>query len=200
LHPGEGKTFCSSNLATIFAKAGKKVALLDFDMHKPKVHEAFKIKKDVGLSSFLSNKEQLEHCIQKDVIDNLDILTSGPVPPNPSELILSKKVQALVEQMKIDYDMVIIDTPPILLISDAMALRSQADMGIFVMNTRTTTKQGVKYLEEIIEQNKLQNSSILLNSIKQKKWRYYYGSYGYAYGYGYGSGYGYSYGYGEEKK
>jgi capsular exopolysaccharide synthesis family protein len=202
LHPGEGKTFTSANLAAIFAKANKRVLLFDFDMHKPKVHKNFGVENISGVSTLLIGKAELADCIIPTQIENLDIVTAGPVPPNASELVLSEKVHLLLEEAKESYDFLFIDTPPLMLISDSLVLLKLADTGIFVLNTEKATKQGVRHLEEILGLNKLSHNSLLLNNVKNQRWRYYYGKYaykygyGYGYGYAYGSGYGYGYGYG----
>ena len=129
-------------------------------------------------------------------IENLDIITAGPVPPNASELVLSSKVEELLNEVRTMYDLIVIDTPPLMLISDSLVLLNFVDLGILVMNTEKATKQGVRHLEEILLQNKLEHNYLVLNNVKQKKWKYYYGKYAYKYGYGYGYGYAYGYGYG----
>ncbi len=194
LYPGEGKTFCSINTAAMIASANRKVLLLDFDMHKPKVHISMKLENNNGLSTFISGRDDLHSVIQKTVIENLDVITAGPVPPNASELVLSHRVDEMLELLGKEYDYILIDTPPILLISDSMVLMRKVDIGMFVMNTEKATRGGVKHLEELIESNKLEHTSLVLNNVKTKKWKYYYGRYGYKYGYGYGYGYGDGYG------
>ncbi|MFT5957500.1 MAG: capsular exopolysaccharide synthesis family protein, partial [Flavobacteriales bacterium] len=200
LHPGEGKTFTSSNLASVLAKAGKKVMLLDFDMHKPKIHKTFGLENVAGVSTYLIGKTDIGACKIQTQVDNLEVITAGPVPPNASELVLSEKVTELLDELKATYDYIIVDTPPLMLISDSLVLMNHVNTGIYVLNTEKASKQGVRYLEEILSQNNLTNVSVLLNNIKQKKWKYYYGKYAYRYGYGYGYdyGYGYGYGYGDE--
>lgn len=194
LHPGEGKTFCSINTAAIIASADKKVLLLDFDMHKPKVHQSLELNNEIGLSSFIVGRNSLEEVIQKSDLANIDVITAGPVPPNASELVLSPRVDELLSRLKETYDYVIIDTPPLMLISDSMVLMRAVDIGMFVMNTDKATRAGVRHLEEIVESNKLMHTALILNNVKLKKWRYYYGRYSYNYGYGYGYGYGKGYG------
>lgn len=194
LHPGEGKTFCSINTAAIIASANKKVLLLDFDMHKPKVHQSLQLNNETGLSSFIVGKNSLEEVIQKSELANVDVITAGPVPPNASELVLSPRVDELLARLKETYDYVIVDTPPLMLISDSMVLMRAVDIGMFVMNTEKATKSGVRHLEEIVESNKLTHTALILNNVKLKRWRYYYGRYSYNYGYGYGYGYGKGYG------
>lgn len=200
LHPGEGKTFCNVNLSSLIAKARKKVILLDFDLHKPKVHTSLGLANETGLSTYLIGKTSVQESIQNSGVDHLDVITAGPIPPNASELVLSEKVGELIAELREHYEYVLIDTPPLLLISDALVLMKYADSSVFVMNTSAATKQGLRYIEEVVESNQLKNISLLLNGIKQKKWKYYYGKYGYGYGYGYGYSYGYGYGSEPEKK
>jgi tyrosine-protein kinase Etk/Wzc len=194
LHPSEGKTFVSTNLASILAKAGKKVALIDFDLHKPKVHKTFKLPNSVGVSGILTNRRQVEECIISSVIENLDIITAGPIPPNASELMLSEKTAELVRELKNNYEYVILDTPPLILINDSLVLHKLVDNSIFVLNTEKASKHGIKYLEESLQQNDITNVSLILNNIKTSKWKktysYYADKYGYGYRYGYGSNYG----------
>lgn len=196
LHPGEGKTFVSVNLAAVLAKASKRVLVLDFDMHKPKVHKTFKLENLSGISTFLIGKTDYKHCIVTTQVENLEAITAGPVPPNASELVLNSRVDDLLNQLKEQYDFIIIDTPPLLLISDSLVLLSKADLGIFVMNTEKATKSGVRHLEDILLQNNLRKNALMLNNIKQKRWKYYYSKYAYRYGFGYGYGYGYGSSYG----
>lgn len=195
IHPGEGKTYISSNLSSIIAKANKRVLLIDFDLHKPKVHKMFGIEKDNGVSNYLVGQQDISSIIKKDIVEGLDIITAGPVPPNASELLLSDKVNKLIDFARQNYDLVVLDTPPIGLISDAVVLINKCDAGIFVMNVKFARKQAVKFLEEIVEKNNLSNIGIALNNIKVHRWKYY-SKYGYKYGYAYNYGYGYGYGYG----
>ena len=95
IHPGEGKTFTSKNLASIYARSGKKVVLIDFDLHKPKVHKVLNLDNSIGSSVYLSGNTAMENIIQKDVEGNLDVISSGPVPPNASELMLSNRVEEM---------------------------------------------------------------------------------------------------------
>ncbi|MEN9348082.1 MAG: hypothetical protein RLZZ77_1593 [Bacteroidota bacterium] len=194
LHPGEGKTFVSANMATVLAKASKKVIILDFDMHKPKIHKTFGLQNVSGISSFLIGRTNILDSVMPTQVENLDVVTAGPVPPNASELILNKKVDELLETFRSIYDYVIVDTPPLMLISDSLVLLQKVHYGIFILNTEKATKQGVRFLEDVLNQNNLRNNCLVLNNVKEKRWKYYYGKYAYRYGYGYGYGYGYSYG------
>jgi capsular exopolysaccharide synthesis family protein len=172
-------------------------------MHKPKIHKIFKTQNLSGISSYLVNQKDWRQSVIHSEIPNLDIILAGPVPPNASELVLSSKVDDLIADLKDNYDFIIIDTPPLALISDSLVLMNKVQLGLFVMNTQKATKQGVRFLEDTLEQNEISHVTLLLNNIKQNKWRYYYSKYaykygyGYVYGYGYGYGDGYRYGYGE---
>ena len=194
LQPQEGKSFVSSNLVSVIAKAGKKGIILDFDLHKPKVHKNFKLSNNIGMSTYLVGKCTLEEMVQKGPDDNLHVVTAGPIPPNASELVLSDRLPALMKELRSEYDYIILDTPPILLLSDALVLMTHVDAALLVTNTEKSSKRNVRLLEESLAQNNLVNVSFVLNNIRMKRWQYYYSKYAYKYGFGYG--YGYSYGYG----
>lgn len=196
LHPSEGKTFVSANISAVLAKASKKVLLLDFDMHKPKVHKVFSVENVSGVSSYLIGKTHYSNSVYSSLIENLDLITAGPVPPNASELVLNERVDKMLSEMKESYDYIIIDTPPIMLISDSIVLLNKADLSIFVFNSEKATKGGVKHLEDILTQNRYSQGVLILNNIKTTRWKYYYSKYAYKYGYGYGYGYGYASSYG----
>jgi capsular exopolysaccharide synthesis family protein len=162
VHPGEGKTFVSGSLASIYAQSGKRTLLIDFDLHKPRVHRLLKLDNSLGNSSYLSSQSDMQSVIQN-CEEGFDVLPAGPVPPNPSELVLSKRVTELIEFGKQNYDVVFVDTPPVGLISDGVVLIQQVDFALFVMNTRMATKKGVKYLEEIINDTKVKHKGLVLN-------------------------------------
>lgn len=206
---GIGKTFNSINIASIYALYGKKTVLLGFDMRKPKLFQEFNLTNNVGLSSFLSNKEPLENTIQPSIkIPNLDIITSGPIPPNPAELIASEKCNELFAELKEMYDYIIIDTPPLGLVTDAYLLMRHSDVNLFIVRQGHTNKNIFGSIIRDLADRGLE-ASIVINGIESSKgYGYRYGSYRYGYGYGYAYGYGYGkYGYGtgyygetEEKK
>ncbi len=202
-NPGEGKTFCSVNLATIIAKAGKKVLLVELDLHKPKVQKAFDLTSLNGVSTVLIGKTTVEESIVPTEIENLSVLLSGPTPPNASEIILSKHLKEIFDYGRSNYDYVIVDTAPVGLITDALVIMKNVDVSLFVLNAKFAKKHILKIAEEIVESNKLKNFGLILNGVKRNRSRYYY-NYGYGYGYGYGNSYGYgygnSYGYGSSKK
>jgi tyrosine-protein kinase Etk/Wzc len=127
-----GKTFVSINLATIFAMYGKRTLLMGFDLRKPKIYGDFGLSNAEGISSYIINKSTLENIIQPSGIDNLDIITAGPVPPNPSELIASPKAKELFVKLRDMYDYIFLDTPPIGLVTDAFILMGYTDANIIL--------------------------------------------------------------------
>ena len=197
LHPQEGKSFVSSNLASILAKAGKKVVLVDFDMHKPRVNHYMGLSNDRGASSIMIGKASPKEVMKPGTYPSLDVITAGPVPPNASDLILSNRMKETIAELKANYDYVILDTPPILLISDALVLMEHVDTALLVTNVAKSSRRGVQHLEDLLEQNNLKHASFVLNGIRTKRWTYYYNRYATKYGYAtYGAEYGYGYGYG----
>ena len=205
MHASEGKTFTATNLAALLAQADKKTLLIDFDLHKPRVHKAMNVDRGAGLSDFLIGQITWDMAVKATDIPGLDVITSGPIPPNASELVLNNRTEALIAEARKTYDFVVIDTPPIMLITDALVLMKHVDRTLFVANVRQATARGVRQLEELLEQNTLSNVSMILNGIVPTHWRYYASKYAqryfYSYGYGYGSYTGYGYGgthYGEE--
>ncbi len=194
--PGEGKTFTSSNLATLLAKAGAKTVLIELDLHKPKIFRRFGLPaQSKGITTYITGQSTFEEIITATHVQNLWCLFSGPVPPNPSDFVLSDKLRDLIEKAKTEFDYVIIDTPPAGLLSDSMYLLQFTDASIFVLNTKTSSKKVITFLEGVIANNNLKNVLLLLNGVTKTSRRYYYRGYGYSYGYGYGYGYGKGSGY-----
>lgn len=191
--PSEGKTFCSMNIAAMLAKADKKVLLLEFDLHKPRMHKVLNMVTDKGLTTFIIRKNTIEEVIYTSQVPGLDIIPCGPVPPNSSELVLSARVKEVIDYGKTNYDYVIIDTPPLGFLSDALILMKHSDLNLFVLNTKYANKKAISYVEEMVMIHKISNFAFVLNNVKQRKSRYYYSRYGYYGGYGYGYG-GYGYG------
>jgi tyrosine-protein kinase Etk/Wzc len=110
---GEGKTFVSLNLAGIIAFSGKKVVVIDLDMRKPKIHKAFGVENQQGMSTILIGRHTIEECIRDTTLPNLQYITAGPVPPNPSELIIGESMMKVLAELKKRFDFIIIDTPPV---------------------------------------------------------------------------------------
>ena len=190
-----GKTFNSINTASIYALYGKKTVLLGFDMRKPKLFQEFGLNNNIGLSTYLSNKDTLDEVIQASgKIPNLDIITSGPIPPNPAELIASDKCNELFDKLKEIYDYIIIDTPPLGLVTDAFLLMRHSDVNLYIVRQGVTNKNIFGSIIKDVESRDIK-VNIILNGIKQE------GGYGYHYGsYKYGYSYAYSYGYGRYGK
>ncbi len=193
--PGEGKTFCSINLGAILAKAEKKVLLLEFDLHKPRIHKALNLQSDVGLSTILIGKTNIKECIIETPIPGMDIILCGPIPPNSSELVLSPRVKDILDFGRKEYDYVIVDTPPIGLISDAFILMNLTDINLFVLNTKYAYRDAILGIQDTVLMNKIKNFGFVLNNVKRRRSKYYYNRYSYGYYGGYG-GYGSYGGYG----
>jgi tyrosine-protein kinase Etk/Wzc len=165
---GEGKTFSAINTATILAKAKKKVVVLDLDLHKPKQANAFGLKNDVGISSFLVGKSKIEEVIKESGINNLDVILSGPKSPNASELLLDPMLENLIHELKNRYDYVILDTPPVGLLSDALVLMKEADLNIYVLKSNFSKKDFVDIAHQLVEKNNIKHVSFLLNNVSAK--------------------------------
>ncbi len=206
MYPSEGKTFTSVNIAYLQAFTGKRVMLIDFDLHKPNVHKTVGLKNDKGVSLFLSGKVTELAEIKTAVNSNFDIITTGPIPPNASELILNDRLGELLTEVKRDYDIVILDTPPLHLITDAKVLMEHSDINLLVMNARRATRNNLIDIEQFQEEFQVPNFGLILNGVKISRWQYMYAKYDYKYAYKYGDinlgygykGYGYGYGYGNK--
>lgn len=193
---GEGKTFTTINLGTVLAMSGKKTLIIGADLRKPKIFSDFQLGNSLGLSSYLSNMNSFEEVVQKTPVDNLYLLSGGPVPPNPSELLMGDRMAQLIKEAQAAFDFIVMDTPPVALVTDAFVLSVYADHTIFLVRQNYTPKTLLKNADEFFAQGKIRHLSILLNDIQKSGPGYGYG-YGYSYGYGYGYGYGYAYGYGQ---
>jgi len=181
---GEGKTFLAINLGGIISISNQKVLLVDMDMRRPKIHLAFDQQKlDKGLSTILINKHSFQECIRSTGLENLDYLPAGPTPPNPSELIMGEEVDQLLDQMKERYQTIILDTPPVGLVTDGILAMKKADIAVYVIRADYSRKDFVNTLNRLAKTNRFNNLSVVLNSVQitNKK--------GYGYGYGYGKGY-----------
>jgi tyrosine-protein kinase Etk/Wzc len=195
--PGEGKSFMASNIAIGYALAGKRTVLIESDLRKPNVAKHFKIARRTGLSVFLTGNAEQNDVIFSTEYENLFVIPSGPIPPNPVELILNGRYEKLIKQLGIDFDNVVIDCPPIGLVTDAQVIGQWVDAAIFVVRHQHTPKQAVENLiEKLRVDGKFKQMALVFNGLQGGISGYGYGySYGKRYGYGYGYGYG-SYGYG----
>lgn len=189
---GEGKSFISSNLAAVIAISEKKTLLIGLDLRKPKLQNDFEYYKEKGISTFLIGINSFDEIIKPTEIANLDVALSGPVPPNPAELIESHKMTEFIEIAKSKYDYIIIDTPPVAVVTDALLLSEIADTYLYVMRQNYSGKNVLKLVNDLKKEANIKNISIVLNDVTYKK------AYGYSYGYGYGYGYGFGQGYYDE--
>jgi len=194
---GEGKTFTSMNLGAVWALANKKTVILELDLRKPKISKAFDLLDRKGISNYIigdARKEELAVPVTK--INNLYIVPAGPVPPNPSELMLDEKIGELFGYLKANFDIIIIDSAPLGLVSDAKVLSRFADVILFVVRQRYTPRKQLDFINDLYVKKALPNLSLLVNDVKMNGINSYYG-YGNSYGYGYGNSMSYSYSYGE---
>lgn len=192
---GEGKTFITMNLAGIIAFSEKKVIIVDLDLRKPKIHKGFGVENKKGVSTILMGMNNENECIQHSTLEYLDFLTAGPVPPNPSELMLTKRMEQMLDYLKSNYDYVLIDNPPIGLVTDGMRNMLLADYPIYVFKANLSKRIFVQNVDRLINESGIKNLAIVLNAVEPQYSGYNYGR-GYSYGPGYGSGYGYGYAYG----
>lgn len=182
---GEGKTFCAMNLASVYSLTGKKTILIGCDMRKPKIFDDFGLRNDVGLSTFLSGQED-DHrkVIKKTAYANLDLIVAGPIPPNPSELLFSPSFETMINELKKEYDVVILDTPPVGLVSETLDLLTLVDFTLFVFRQNYSEKSFIDAVNGLKEQKGIKNIYAIFNGLDSSKVSY--GGYGYSYGYGYG--------------
>ena len=176
----EGKTTISANLAKILEMAHYKVLLINLDIRKPTLHKFFSMENDIGVSNYLSGQYNLEDVIFKTEFGTLDVITSGPIPENPSELILSKRLPTLFEKLKKQYDYIIIDTAPIGIVTDTKNLMKYTDLNLILLKENFAKKEFVPVIEQMINQYQFTNIGLILNASKVKG-----GEYGYGYSYEY---------------
>ncbi|MCA2412667.1 polysaccharide biosynthesis tyrosine autokinase [Vibrio antiquarius] len=177
--PSIGKTFVSTNFAAVAAKTGQKVLLIDADMRKGYLQQCFGLRWDNGLSDYLSGKTSHSNIIKSTSIDNLDVVTRGQVPPNPSELLMHPRFKSFVDQMSAQYDLVIIDTPPVLAVTDPSIVGAIAGTTLMVARFDQTTLKEIEVAQGRFEQSGVEVKGVILNAVEKKASN----SYGYGYGY-----------------
>ncbi len=188
---GEGKSFSTLNLAAVLSLQSHKVVIVGMDLRKPQLVQDLGVSNDIGVSTYLIGKSSLESVICKTNVPGLDIIPAGPVPPNPAELLAKKETVNLMNELRTIYDYIIIDTPPVGIVSDAMMLMNLADINIFILRENYSKKEYIKTINTYYTAGQVKNICILLNDAGNHQ--------RYGYGYGYGSGYGYhGYGYYDE--
>ncbi|MGV3345103.1 polysaccharide biosynthesis tyrosine autokinase [Enterobacteriaceae bacterium LUAb1] len=180
--PGVGKTFVSTNLATVIAQSGQRVLFIDADMRKGYSHELFQKEGKPGLSDLLINQASLEQVIQHTAVDNLDVVSRGQIPPNPSELLMSQKLSAVLKVLEQRYDIIIVDTPPVLAVTDAVVVGRQAGTVLLVTGFEKTTPKEVEVSIRRLEQSGIEVKGAILNLVIKKAAGYHgYGYYHYSY-------------------
>lgn len=189
---GEGKSFIATNMAAVLAISGKKTVLIEFDIRKPRLLKGLGIalKDKQGLTHYLIGKAEINEIIHPvEGTENLYIIPCGPIPPNPAELILGNRLKLLFDQLEQDFEMVIVDTPPVGMVSDGYVLGNHADVTIFVLRHNYTFKNQLNFIESVYQDKKLPHMSLVVNDVKAPLGYGNYGGYvqnGYA-GYGYSS-------------
>ncbi|WP_182019570.1 polysaccharide biosynthesis tyrosine autokinase [Vibrio diabolicus] len=180
--PSIGKTFVSTNFAAVAAKTGQKVLLIDADMRKGYLQQCFGLRWDNGLSDYLSGKTSHSNIIKSTSIDNLDVVTRGQVPPNPSELLMHPRFKSFVDEMSAQYDLVIIDTPPVLAVTDPSIVGAIAGTTLMVARFDQTTLKEIEVAQGRFEQSGVEVKGVILNAVEKKASNSYgYGYYNYAY-------------------
>lgn len=170
----EGKTTTIANLAVAFSQIGKKVLIIDSDLRKPRLHKIYNLTNSRGLTNIIVNRQSFDEVVKRNVIKNLDILTSGPVPPNPNELLMSKKVDALFNHVKGIYDLILIDSPPVLPVADSLTLARDVDGVVLVVACKQTKKDDMVNSVKNIEKINVPILGLILAKVNVKKNNYYY--------------------------
>ncbi len=198
---GEGKSFISANLSQIYAVSGKRVLVIEMDLRKPHISKIFENEGGNGFTNFIisSNSNILSYVQPLPNVPNVSLLSAGPIPPNPAELLMSPRVADMLQELKMHFDLIVIDSPPIGLVTDAQILSKYSDANLFIVRERYTFKNSIQMVNDLTESKKFNNLYIVINDVlKGTSHRYGYG-YGYGYGY-YGSGNGYYVEGGKKKK
>lgn len=177
---GEGKSTVSANLAISFSKMERRVLLIDCDLRRPNVHNIFKLENNIGLSNVIGKMAEFDDAVQRNVLPCLDILPSGTIPPNPSELVCSPRFEKLMARLQEEYDYIIFDTPPIGVVADALLLKDMIAGFVVVLRERSTTHGDI---QNLLDSVKLADSKILgfvkvgCTGSKKRSGRYYYYQY-----------------------
>ncbi|WP_202584009.1 CpsD/CapB family tyrosine-protein kinase [Tetragenococcus koreensis] len=172
--PSEGKSLTSANLAVVFAQTGQKVLLVDADMRKPTIYKTFQLNNESGLSTVLSTGAGVVETVQNTPVENLSVLTNGPKPPNPSELLASVKMNQIIDEMRNLYDVIIFDMPPVVTVTDAQIMSSKADGTLLVVRENWTRKDALNQAKESLALVKARLLGVVYNGAEQNKDKAYY--------------------------
>ena len=176
---GEGKSTTSANLAVAYAQAGKKVLIIDADLRKPTQHHIFRVSNRVGLTSVLSHQSPLGSALLDTTVEQLSIIPSGPIPPNPSEILASKRMSSMLDDLKSQFDIIIIDTPPTLAVTDAQIMAAQSDGVRMVVEAGTVKKEAAARAKAGLDMFGAKLLGVVLNNISSSSaegyYYYYYG-------------------------
>ncbi len=183
--PGEGKSFSATNLSSILAMNNKKVLLIGCDLRKPRLHQIFGVANETGLSNYLVGHSSMEEIVIETTIDNLFLVPSGPVPPNPAELLERERFNELMEWAKKNFDYIILDNAPVSMVTDGLITSRVCDLNIFILRYGVSRKSQLKFTNELAHKGVMKNPALVINDIKLD---------GFGYGYGYGNSYKYAYG------
>uniref|UniRef100_A0A7C5Z1W6 non-specific protein-tyrosine kinase n=1 Tax=Caldicellulosiruptor owensensis TaxID=55205 RepID=A0A7C5Z1W6_9FIRM len=179
--PSEGKTITCANLAVVMAQAGSKVLVIDADLRRPAIHKVFGVSNKVGLTNLLVENKKFEEIVQKDGVEGLDLITSGPIPPNPAELLGSKKFENFLNTISQSYDYTIIDTPPCGSLTDAAIISRIVDGVILVASAGEVQIEAIQQAKENLQKVNANIIGVVLNKVKRQTSSYYYYYYYYYY-------------------
>ena len=184
---GEGKSFITLNLAISIATLGKRVAVLELDMRKPKLTKYLGLTRDKGISNFLAGAADPMEIAKKTEIENLFLASCGPLPPNPAELLSNGKMETLLATYREYFDYILLDTPPVGLVTDALVLAPYIDTCFYIVRHEVTVKKDLTILSDLKKFNKFKSINVIFNGVNYRNSQEY--RYGYGYGYKYGKGY-----------
>lgn len=172
--PAEGKSSTIANLAIVYSQQGKRVLLVDADLRKPTVHYTFGVDNLTGLSNILVGDILISDAVEKTEVEGLDVISCGPIPPNPSELLGSKRMEKFIDDAKNMYDIVLFDTPPVLAVTDAKILGNQCDGSMLVIRSKQTEYEAAKKSIEALSSTTAKFLGTILNDRDKKESNYYY--------------------------
>ncbi|CAI3288884.1 CpsD/CapB family tyrosine-protein kinase [Enterococcus cecorum] len=172
--PGEGKSTSSANLAVVFAQAGRRVLLVDADMRKATIHKTFGLSNEVGLSNLVSGQQSASSVIQPSGVDNLSVMTAGPTPPNPAELLNSHRMNVVIEELYQMFDLIVFDLPPVMTVADGLIMASKTDGTVVVIREGVTRKDSIIEAKNRLIQAKARILGVIYNGVEQMNESSYY--------------------------